>query len=193
MRYYFIIDDGKTRFADIRNSQGAAVMTRSVGKLDDSVKSKVAGVVLYGDTQNKQTGGSIPDYPKDDVMVICAKTDGVCGGALLVTPGHLSYSDNVPSAVKFLADKAKSGGSGGSSSSSSSDSGDDSSSDSSSSSSGLSGLSGIGGLSGGSSLLGGGSDDSSSDSSDSSDDSSSGLGGLSSLGGGGLSSMFGRK
>ncbi|KAK6440378.1 hypothetical protein LTR95_003404 [Oleoguttula sp. CCFEE 5521] len=160
-------------------SQGAAVMTRSVGTLPDNVKSRIAGVVLYGDTQNQQTGGSIPDYPKSQTLVICAASDGVCGGALLVTAGHLSYAGNVPDAVKFLGQQVSRAGTGGSSSgnasstsggttgSTGSGSATGSGSSSSGSSSGLGGLSGgLGGLSGssGSSGLGG-------------------LGGLGSLGG----------
>lgn len=44
-------------------SQGAAVMTGSVGELDDDVKSTVAGVVLYGDTRNKQEDGGSKEPP----------------------------------------------------------------------------------------------------------------------------------
>ena len=165
-------------------------MTRSVGKLDDSIKSRVAGVVLYGDTQNKQTGGSIPDYPKDDVLVICAKTDGVCGGALLVTPGHLTYVDDVPDAVQFLAGKAKDLGSSGVSASTSTGADESSSASSGSALSGLGGLGGrLGGDASGSGLFGlsglGGSsataDEAATDGSSSA--STSGLGGLFLFGG----------
>jgi len=47
-------------------SQGAAVMVASVGGLDESVKSRVAGVVLYGNTRNAQENGKIPNYPADE-------------------------------------------------------------------------------------------------------------------------------
>ena len=144
-------------------SQGAAVMTGSVGELDDDVKSTVAGVVLYGDTRNKQeNGGSkeplppemiasptltsplfpVPGYPKDKVKVYCAATDGVCGGALLVTAGHLAYMDDVSDAADWLEGKISSAGSSTSSSSGSS------SSETASSSSGGSD-SGLGSLFGG--------------------------------------------
>ncbi|KAI6839334.1 hypothetical protein KC340_g12193 [Hortaea werneckii] len=146
-------------------SQGAAVMTGSVGELDDDVKSTVAGVVLYGDTRNKQeNGGSkeplppemiasptltsplfpVPGYPKDKVKVYCAATDGVCGGALLVTAGHLTYMDDVSDAADWLEGKISSAGSSTSSSSGSSSSGAASSSSSGSSGSGLSSLFGGG-------------------------------------------------
>ncbi|KAI7718010.1 hypothetical protein KC353_g4123 [Hortaea werneckii] len=125
-------------------SQGAAVMTGSVGELDDDVKSTVAGVVLYGDTRNKQEDGGIPGYPKDKVKVYCAATDGVCGGALLVTAGHLTYMDDVSDAADFLEGKISSAGSSTSSSSDASSSGAASSSSSGSSGSGLSSLFGGG-------------------------------------------------
>ncbi|KAM0699386.1 hypothetical protein Q7P36_001433 [Cladosporium allicinum] len=44
-------------------SQGAAVMVNAVSKLDPSVQERVAGVVLYGNTRNKQENGKIPNFP----------------------------------------------------------------------------------------------------------------------------------
>ena len=38
-------------------SQGAAVMTASVRRLSATVQNQIAGVVLYGNTQNAQTNG----------------------------------------------------------------------------------------------------------------------------------------
>jgi hypothetical protein len=46
-------------------SQGAAVMTASVKRLTDATKERVAGVVLYGNTRNKQENGKIPDFPSE--------------------------------------------------------------------------------------------------------------------------------
>src|ERR1700761_604067 len=66
-------------------------MMNAVSKLPANVKSKVAGVVLFGYTKNAQTKSSIPDYPKDKVKVFCASSDGVCGGTLAVTAGHFAY------------------------------------------------------------------------------------------------------
>lgn len=88
-------------------SQGAAVMNGAVEDLDSDIQAKVAGVVLYGSTQNAQTGGHIPNFPRENSLTICALTDGVCGGALLVTPGHLTYIDDVPDAVEYLAERVE--------------------------------------------------------------------------------------
>lgn len=70
-------------------SQGAAVMTGAVEDSSDEVKARIAGAVLYGSTQNAQNDGKIPDYPDENALTICAATDGVCGGALLVTVSFL--------------------------------------------------------------------------------------------------------
>ncbi|KAM0723537.1 hypothetical protein Q7P37_000524 [Cladosporium fusiforme] len=86
-------------------SQGAAVMTAAVKRLDDSVKDRVAGVVLYGNTRNRQEGGKIPDFPDEKALTFCNASDGVCGGALLVTAGHLTYTRDVGDAVKYLTER----------------------------------------------------------------------------------------
>lgn len=93
-------------------SQGAAVMNGAVEDLDASIQEKVAGVVLYGSTRNAQTGGHIPNFPEEKSLTICAATDGVCGGALVVTAGHLSYQDDVPDAVNYLAERIEAAGAG---------------------------------------------------------------------------------
>ncbi|KAK4952336.1 hypothetical protein LTR10_009142 [Elasticomyces elasticus] len=83
-------------------SQGSAVINGAVSKLDSAVQSQVAGAVLYGYTRNAQNDGGIENYPKDQVKVFCAVSDGVCGGALLVTAGHFTYAGDVDEAVEFL-------------------------------------------------------------------------------------------
>jgi cutinase len=51
-------------------SQGAAVMHNVIGKrLSSDIKSRIAGVALYGDTRNKQDHGVIPNFPADRVKV----------------------------------------------------------------------------------------------------------------------------
>jgi len=96
-------------------SQGTAVMMNAVSKLPANVKSKVAGVVLFGYTKNAQTKGGIPDYPKDKVKVFCAASDGVCGGTLAVTAGHFAYmgDGSGTQATNFLIQHINSAGSGG--------------------------------------------------------------------------------
>jgi len=96
-------------------SQGTAVMMNAISKLPENVKSKVAGVVLFGYTKNAQTKSSIPNYPKERVKVLCSSGDGVCGGALMVTMGHFSYmaDGSGPQAVNFLTQRINGGGGGG--------------------------------------------------------------------------------
>ena len=127
-------------------------MTGSVGKLDPTVQAQVKGVVLYGDTRNQQTGGSIPGYPKENVLVICAAGDGVCYGTLTVTAAHLSYQDDVPKAAEFLEGKIGAGGASSGSTGTTTSTGSGTSSSSGSSAGG--GLFGGGSL-GGSRLFGG--------------------------------------
>lgn len=98
-------------------SQGAAVMNAAVEDLDSDIQEKVAGVVLYGSTRNLQTGGHIPNFPREKSLTICAATDGVCFGTLLVTPGHLTYADDVPDAVEYLAERIEAEGFGSASAS----------------------------------------------------------------------------
>ena len=86
-------------------------MHNVVSKLDGSLKSKIAGVALFGDTRNKQDNGHIPNFPQEKSRVWCNKNDGVCGGALNVNGGHLSYSSaQINEAATWLAGRAKSGG-----------------------------------------------------------------------------------
>lgn len=91
-------------------SQGAAVMTAAVQRLDDSVKEQIAGVVLYGNTRNRQEGGKIPDFPDEKALTFCNVSDGVCGGALVVTAGHLTYTRDVGDAVDYLSERISAAG-----------------------------------------------------------------------------------
>ena len=85
-------------------------MTAAISTLDETVRDQVAGAVLFGDTRNAQTKGSIPNYPAEDTLIICAKGDGVCGGALIVTAAHLSYTPDAPAAAQFLASRVTAAG-----------------------------------------------------------------------------------
>jgi cutinase len=88
-------------------------MMNAVKGLPSNIKQKVVGGVLFGYTKNAQMKGSIPNYPKDEVMVFCDETspgvfgDGVCGGKLNVNAGHMVYLRNGDGqkAVKFLQSK----------------------------------------------------------------------------------------
>lgn len=71
-------------------SQGAAVMHGAIPGLSSAVRDQIAGVVLYGDTRNLQTGGSISNYPDNRLNIICLPGDPVCSGTLIVNAVHLS-------------------------------------------------------------------------------------------------------
>jgi cutinase len=73
-------------------SQGAALQHRVVEALPKNIQDRIAGVVLYGDTKNKQDGGKIKNFPADKVKIFCNANDGVCGGGLNVNAGHLAYN-----------------------------------------------------------------------------------------------------
>jgi cutinase len=97
-------------------SQGAAVMHNVVKSLDPGIKSRIAGVALFGDTRNKQDGGHIPNFPREKSKVWCNASDGVCGGSLAVGVTHLAYASEAGAAASWLAGRvnaAKIGGGGG--------------------------------------------------------------------------------
>jgi cutinase len=72
-------------------SQGSAVISQAVQAMPAAMKAKVNGVVFYGYTKNQQTNGMLPGYPQNQLKVFCRPDDGVCGGQLDVTAGHLAY------------------------------------------------------------------------------------------------------
>ncbi|KAH6619030.1 cutinase-domain-containing protein, partial [Boeremia exigua] len=88
-------------------SQGAAVNHRAIEALPPAVQDRIAGVVLYGDTQAREDGGRIPGFPPQKVMVICQRGDLVCRGVPLVLPFHLTYGTRVDEGVAFLVRKIK--------------------------------------------------------------------------------------
>ncbi|KAF3118619.1 hypothetical protein EYR41_005673 [Orbilia oligospora] len=91
-------------------SQGAALTHRAVENLSAAVKAKIAGIVTYGDTQNLQDGGRIPNFPTEKTKVICNTGDAVCYGTLTILPAHLDYVRRVPEAVSFLTARIRAAG-----------------------------------------------------------------------------------
>jgi cutinase len=76
-------------------SQGAAVMHHTITALPSEIKTKLVGGVLFGDTRYKADGGFIKGYPKDKVMIFCAKEnnppDATCDGKP-PNAGHFVYT-----------------------------------------------------------------------------------------------------
>ncbi|KAF2421077.1 cutinase-domain-containing protein [Tothia fuscella] len=91
-------------------SQGAAVMHNAITALPADIKKKLIAGVLFGDTRFKADRGLIKSYPKDQVMIFCAKEnnppDATCDGKP-PNAGHFVYTTNGdgPKAIAFL--KAK--------------------------------------------------------------------------------------
>ncbi|KAL5340999.1 cutinase-domain-containing protein [Aspergillus crustosus] len=84
-------------------SQGSAVISGAVQDIDQSLRDKVKGVVLFGFTRNLQDRGRIPGYPESQTEVYCAVGDLVCSGTLIITASHLAYGIYADDAAEFLA------------------------------------------------------------------------------------------
>ncbi|KAF3910417.1 Cutinase [Dactylellina cionopaga] len=91
-------------------SQGAALVHRAVENLSSSVKDKIAGLVTFGDTQNLQDRGRIPNFPTEKTKIICNTGDAVCSGTLTILAPHLDYVRRVPEAVSFLTARIRAAG-----------------------------------------------------------------------------------
>ncbi|KAI0431934.1 cutinase-domain-containing protein [Xylaria sp. FL1042] len=85
-------------------SQGAAIVHRAIEGLTDAVRSRIAGVVTFGDTQTLQDGGRVKGYPANQTLIICNDGDIICIGYLVpLYPVHWDYVKWVPTATLFLA------------------------------------------------------------------------------------------
>ncbi|KAI6754549.1 hypothetical protein HG530_012301 [Fusarium avenaceum] len=92
-------------------SQGAALAAAATTDVDDAIRAKIAGVVLFGYTKNLQNDGKIPSYPADRTKVFCNMGDLVCTGTLIVAGPHLLYqSDASGEAPEFLIQQADAAG-----------------------------------------------------------------------------------
>ncbi|KAI1851322.1 hypothetical protein JX265_000444 [Neoarthrinium moseri] len=86
-------------------SQGAAMTHRAVEQLSSSVISRIAGIVLFGDTQYEQENGRIRNYPTQNTKIYCALGDLVCDGTLIITAAHLTYGADASDAARFLVSR----------------------------------------------------------------------------------------
>jgi cutinase len=82
-------------------------MHATIPQLSPQIQSQLVAGVLFGDTKNYQTSGTIKGFPSNKLKVFCAQDDGVCGGWLNVNPGHVSYNDrgDTEKAAEWLAAK----------------------------------------------------------------------------------------
>jgi cutinase len=94
-------------------SQGAAITHRAIEKLSESVKARIAAVVLFGDTQRYKDKEQIKGFPVAKTKTYCngygelasKSKDGVCNGLLAVNAGHMSYGDSFVPAANWIASK----------------------------------------------------------------------------------------
>ncbi|KAK1572850.1 cutinase [Colletotrichum navitas] len=91
-------------------SQGAALTHRAVENLPQAQKDQIVAAFTFGDTQNTQDKGQIPNFPKEKTKIICATGDAVCKGTLVVLPAHLSYGRNAGEMADFISQKLTAAG-----------------------------------------------------------------------------------
>ncbi|KAG4415998.1 hypothetical protein IFR04_010883 [Cadophora malorum] len=72
-------------------SQGAALTHRAIENLPKKVMNLISGVVMYGDTQNLQDNGRIPNFSKAKTLIICNEGDVICAGNLTITYPHIGW------------------------------------------------------------------------------------------------------
>ena len=82
----------------------------AVPSLPESSKRNIVGIVMFGSTRTDEEEGLVPNYPAANTLNICAEDDGICDGGVDVTPGHLEYLDDVPTAVTFLRGRISAAG-----------------------------------------------------------------------------------
>jgi hypothetical protein len=81
-------------------------MHNAIPLLSEPVRRQIVAGVLFGDTRNKASNGTIKSFPTQDLLIICAENDGVCKGGA-PTAGHLVYTFNgdINKGANFLISK----------------------------------------------------------------------------------------
>jgi len=82
-------------------------MLNAVQELSQAQRNNIDGIAFYGYTMNEQLNGQLPGFPSDKLQVFCRRDDGVCGGRLVVTAGHLAYGRDgtIEQGAQFLISK----------------------------------------------------------------------------------------
>jgi len=78
-----------SKFVTAGYSQGAMVARICVAYASEAAKSKVVGILTYGDPFN---GATVKGFDQSKIKINCNPTDGVCKGDFSIGVGHLSYS-----------------------------------------------------------------------------------------------------
>lgn len=87
-------------------SQGAALVVNTLQILNDTVKDRITAAVCFGDTQQYQDGGVIPNFDTSKTALYCNEGDVICeAGTLIVTTAHSNYTNYVPDASTFIQSK----------------------------------------------------------------------------------------
>lgn len=78
-------------------------MVNAIQNLTTTVKSQIAAAVCFGDTQQFQDGGVIPNFSTNKTALYCNTGDVICeDGILIVTTAHSNYTNYVPDASNFI-------------------------------------------------------------------------------------------
>jgi cutinase len=89
-------------------SLGTAVIRGALKQLPaDVIDKRLAAVLLFGDTQYKQTNHSIPGLAAEKWKIYCSKNDGTCGGQITLNGEHISYQGDAGAGAQWLAERVK--------------------------------------------------------------------------------------
>ncbi|GKT83926.1 LOW QUALITY PROTEIN: cutinase precursor [Colletotrichum tofieldiae] len=88
-------------------SQGAALTHRAVEDLPQAQKDQIVAAFTFGDTQNTQDNGQIPNFPKTRPR---SSAPRATPGTLTILPAHLSYGRNADEMADFISQKLTAAG-----------------------------------------------------------------------------------
>ncbi|KAH0430089.1 cutinase-2 [Colletotrichum camelliae] len=86
-------------------SQGAAMLSRIIDRLEQEYRDRIAGAVTFGSTMQVYDKGTIPLLPPDKVRMFCNKYDPVCSTGIplgAVMSAHRNYRPLAKEAAEFL-------------------------------------------------------------------------------------------